>query len=64
MKEDKGPLQYLTDPYASPDLRAHGVGRIHDNPNCVLVSFNRESSDDELRALHEFLRTFRGTMNT
>lgn len=36
--------------------RATGVSRMVDNSKALLVSFVREPTDDELRALHERLR--------
>lgn len=38
--------------------RVLGVGRMGDNPRAVLVSLERAPTDDELRALHDYLRGF------
>jgi hypothetical protein len=36
--------------------RALGVSRTYEHPNTVLVAFDREPTDDDLRALHKVLR--------
>jgi len=40
------------------EIRVQGVSRMADNDKAILLSFNRAISDDELRALHEYLRDF------
>lgn len=37
-------------------LRPRGVGRVADEPRALLILFNENPTDDELRALHEHLR--------
>jgi hypothetical protein len=37
-------------------LRACGVGRNAEEPKSLLVYFNRPPTNDELRAVHDFLR--------
>lgn len=41
---------------AEEALRLAGVARPIDNPQSLLLVFNRRPSDDELRAIHERLR--------
>lgn len=38
------------------DLKAVGIGRDAQEPRCLSVAFNRSPTDDELRAVHNFLR--------
>jgi len=38
-------------------LRVNGVGRDADNERTLIVYFDRRPTDDELRAVHEHLRT-------
>lgn len=40
----------------SEHLRAVGVARDPDNPQMLFLAFNRPPSDDEMRAVHDFLR--------
>lgn len=40
-------------------MKVQGVGRMADNPRAVLISLDERPSDDDLRDLHEFLRTWR-----
>jgi hypothetical protein len=39
---------------SNPKVR--GVSRMGDNPKALLVCFDREPSDDDIRALHEALK--------
>jgi hypothetical protein len=41
-----------------PELVAipKGVGRVSDNQRCLLVSFDRIPTDNDIRAVHEYLR--------
>ncbi len=47
----------LYSPEQLESLKAIGVNRMGDNPQAILVHFNREPTDDELRALHDALGT-------
>lgn len=40
------------DPPTAPP-HCHGVSRLDDNDNAVLISFDRKLTDDELRILHD-----------
>lgn len=39
-------------------LKVRGVGRVEDEPRAVLVMLNEQPTDDELRNIHEFLRSW------
>lgn len=39
-------------------MKVQGVGRMADNPRAVLISLDERPSDNDLRDLHEFLRTW------
>lgn len=42
-------------------LRAIGVSRVGDNEQSLLVSFSAKPTDDDLRKLHDHLRSFFGS---
>lgn len=52
-----GPLHDST---ATTMPKVNGVGRDPGHDRAITVYFDRKLSDDELRALHEFLRAFSG----
>ncbi len=37
-------------------LKATGIGRDPDNSQFLFIGFNKKPSDDEMRAIHDFLR--------
>lgn len=37
-------------------VKVRGVSRVADNSKALLVSFDREPTDDDIRALHEGLK--------
>lgn len=57
MTPDRGDALPKCGDWVRPPIQ--GVGRMFDNEKAVLVMFRRKLTDDELRALHEFLRGFR-----
>lgn len=38
------------------ELKAKGIGREIGSPQYLFIGFNRQPTDDEMRAIHEFLR--------
>lgn len=40
----------------SQPLKVRGVGRVADEPRALLVALTERPSDDDIRALHEYLR--------
>ena len=36
-------------------IKCTGAGRVSDNENCLVASFNRKPTDDELRFFHDCL---------
>ncbi len=45
-------------------MRVDGVGRMADNPKCVLLGLSQTASDNDLRSLHEFLRLWPKVMQS
>lgn len=41
-------------------LRVRGIGRVADEPRAVILAMTDIATDDELRALHDLLRHWRG----
>lgn len=41
---------------ADPTLRVWGTSRVADNARVLMVSFNREPTDDELREIDDYLK--------
>ena len=56
----RGALVYEAPRDPAEVLRVRGVGRVADEPRAILVMLTERPTDDEVRALHDYLRAWSG----